>query len=105
LPDQQSNYIKLLNPTAGATWSAPTGTSATYQITTYMSNYSSTNKAGGALNSLSALTIAVGGKSGCSGMQTPGGAGTYYAGVIYAAQSSLIAAQKAKPGSLNALLS
>jgi len=91
-------------PGIGATWSAPTGNNPTYQITTYKSDYSSTNKAGGALNTSSALTIAAGGKSGCNGMQTPGGLGTYFAGAIYAAQSSLIAAQKANPGSLNAMI-
>jgi hypothetical protein len=103
-PTSNPTTVSYSTPTPGATWSAPTGTSATYQITTYLSNYSSTNKAGGALNTASALTIATGGKSGCSGMQTPGGEGTYYAGVIYAAQSSLISAQKANPGSLNALI-
>ena len=35
--------------------------------------------------------------TGKCGMQTPGGAGTYYAGVIYEAQSSLIAQSTANP--------
>jgi len=91
-------------PAAGATWSAPTGTAATYQITPYLSNYSATNLANGGLNTSSGLSIALGAKSGCSGMQTPGGDGTYYAGAIYAAQSSLVAAQAANPGSRNALI-
>jgi Flp pilus assembly protein TadG len=91
-------------PTSGATWSAPTGNNATYQIATFSSNYSSTNKAGGALSTSSALAISTGAKSGCQGLQTPGGDGTYYAGVIYAAQSALIAAQNANPGSLNAMV-
>lgn len=93
-------------PTAGAAWSAPTGTAATYQVTGYMSNYSANNKPNGGLNTSSALTIAAGGsgKSNCKGLQTPGGDGTYYAGAIYAAQSSLIAAQTANPGSLNAMI-
>jgi Putative Flp pilus-assembly TadE/G-like len=103
-PTSNPTIVPYSTPTPGATWSAPTGNNGTYQITTYLSDYSSTNKAGGALNTSSGLTIATGGKSGCSGMQTPGGDGTYYAGVIYAAQSSLIAAQKANPGSLNALI-
>jgi Putative Flp pilus-assembly TadE/G-like len=91
-------------PTAGATWAAPTTGSASYQVTSFLSNYSSTNKPGGALNTSSALTIAAGGKSGCNGLQTPGGDGTYYAGSIYAAQSALVTAQKNNPGSLNALI-
>jgi hypothetical protein len=93
-------------PTPGAAWVAPTGTAATYQITSYLNDYSSTNKSGGALNTSSALSIATGASSSknCSGVQTPGGDGTYYAGAIYAALSSLAAAQSANPGSLNALV-
>lgn len=105
-PTSNPTTLSYSTPTAGATW-VPTNfssTSPTYQITTYLSNYSSTNKAGGALNTSSALTIATGGKSGCQGLQTPGGEGTYFAGAIYAAQSSLIAAQSANPGSLNAMI-
>lgn len=93
-------------PVRGATWSAPTGKSATYQITDYLSDYSSSGKSNGSLNTSSLLAIAAGGnnKSGCQGLQAPGGKGTYYAGAIYAAQSSLIAAQAANPGSQNALI-
>ena len=103
-PTSNPTILSYSTPTPGATWSAPTGTAATYQITGYLSNYSSTNTSGGALNTTSPLVIATGGKSGCSGMQTPGGDGTYYAGVIYAAQSSLVAAKAANPGSLNAMI-
>lgn len=93
-------------PAAGATWSAPTGSAATYQVTGWLSDYSKTNHPSGGLNASSALSIAAGasGKSNCSGLQTPGGDGTYYAASIYAAQSALISAQKANPGSLNALI-
>ena len=35
----------------------------------------------------------------CAGLDSVGGDGTYYAGAIYAAQSSLMAAQAAAPGS------
>ena len=54
-------------PSIGATWSAPTGTAATYQVTGYLSNYSKTNEANGGLNTASALAIATGasGKSNC----------------------------------------
>jgi hypothetical protein len=103
-PTSNPTIVYYSTPTPGATWSAPTGTAATYQITGYLSNYSSTNMSGGALNTSSSLVIATGGKSGCNGMQTPGGDGTYYAGVIYAAQSSLVAAKAANPGSLNAMI-
>jgi hypothetical protein len=58
------------------------------------------------LDTSSALAIAAGANNtkSCSGLQTPGGDGTYYAGAIYAAQSSLLAAQAANPGSENALV-
>lgn len=105
-PTSNPTIVPYYLPTPGATWSAPTGTSATYQITNYLSDYSANNKANGGLNTSSALAIASGASTvkNCSGMQTPGGDGTYYAGVIYAAQSSLIAAQNANPGSLNAMI-
>ena len=45
------------------------------------------------LSSASNLVRAVNGKSGCIGMQAPCGDGTYYPGVIYAAQAALVAAQ------------
>ncbi|MGA8085862.1 MAG: VWA domain-containing protein [Terracidiphilus sp.] len=93
-------------PTPGASWTAPTGASATYQISDYLSDYSSNNQKGGSLNSSSSLGIATGasGSRNCTGMQTPGGEGTYYAGVIYAAQSSLDAAAAANPGSENIMI-
>jgi len=95
-------------PVIGATWSAPTGSSATYQITSYLDSYSATGKPNGGLDDSSPLGIASGAdtsaNSNCTGLQAPGGDGTYYAGVIYAAQSSLIAAQTANPGSQNALI-
>jgi len=93
-------------PGAGAGWSTPTGAAASYQVTSYLSNYSKTNKASGGLDPNSALSIAAGasGKSNCQGLQTPGGDGTYYAGAVYAAQSSLIAAEAANPGSKNAMI-
>jgi Putative Flp pilus-assembly TadE/G-like len=97
------SIVPYTTPTIGATWSAPTGSAGTYQITTYSDNYSSTNQQGGALNTSSGLAIATGAGS-CQGMETPGGDGTYYAGVIYAAQSSLMAAQAASPGTQNVMI-
>jgi hypothetical protein len=80
-------------PAAGSSWTGTGGLSTattTYQVTGFEYNYSSTNGKGGALPSTSSspLVAATTTKSGC-GMQTPGGAGTYYAGVIYEAQSAL----------------
>ena len=105
-PTSNPTVMPYSTPTEGALWSAPTGAGATYQITDYLSDYSSTNQQGGSLNTSSALAIATGGGTGknCGGMKTPGGAGTYYAGAIYAAQSSLKAAQLANPGSENIMI-
>jgi Putative Flp pilus-assembly TadE/G-like len=105
-PTSNPNIPSYYTPVRGATWLAPTGASATYQVTDYLSNYSSTGKVNGALNTSSSLSIAAGANttSNCSGLQAPGGDGTYYAGAIYAAESSLMAAQAANPGSQNALI-
>jgi hypothetical protein len=93
-------------PGAGATW-VPTNFSsknATYQLINYSNDYSSTYAAGGALSTTSQLAVDAGAKSGCNGLIAQGGAGTYFAGAIYAAQSSLVAAQAANPGSMNAMI-
>jgi len=105
-PTSNPTIVPYSTPTPGATWTAPTGAAATYQITDYLSDYSTTNQQGGSLSSSSDLTVATGGSSvtNCGGMQTPGGDGTYYAGAIYAAQSSLMAAQTANPGSQNYMI-
>ncbi len=105
-PSSNPGIVPYSTPTPGANWTAPTGSGATYQITNYLDDYTSNNQKGGTLNSSSALSIATGasGKSNCNGMQTPGGDGTYYAGVIYSAQSSLMAAQAANPGSQNIMI-
>ena len=112
-PTTNPTITPYTTPAQGATWKAPTGTAGTYQITTYDSGWSSNNQTGGSLNTSDPLTIATGGGVGtgsgknyhpCSGLQTPGGDGTYYAGAIYAAASSLVAQQSANPGSLNALI-
>jgi len=84
-------------PSIGSSTYAP-GTTAgtpTYQITPFLSNYKSADS-GTSLDTSSNLAMAVGsGKSSsgssCAGMQAPGGDGTYYAGVIYAAQAALTA--------------
>ena len=105
-PTSNPNIPNYYTPAIGATWSTPTGTAATYQVTSYLYNYSSTGKPGGSLNTSSPLAIAVGASTtkNCGGLQAPGGDGTYYAAAIYAAESSLMAAQSANPGSENALI-
>jgi Flp pilus assembly protein TadG len=91
-------------PSTTASSYTPTGSpAATYQVLDYASDYRSSDSAT-SLSSTSNTVIAVGGKSGCTGMQNPGGEGTYYAGAIYAAESSLLAEQAANPTSQNVLI-
>jgi Putative Flp pilus-assembly TadE/G-like len=105
------------NPTAGPyTFPSTTGSGLTnmsynngyttvyetYQVTGFLSDYRTGNQAT-TLTSTSNLTKAVGGKSGCTGMQTSY-ENTYYAGAIYAAQAALLAEQAAKPGTQNVII-
>jgi Flp pilus assembly protein TadG len=76
-------------------------TSATYQVVGFSSDYRASDTAS-ALSTSSNLVVAAGGKSLCSGMQAPGGVGTYYAGVIYAAQAALAATSA--PGTQNVMI-
>lgn len=96
-PSSNPSIVPYTSPTPGATWSAPTGANGTYQITSYLDNYSSTNASGGSISGSSALGIATGAGT-CQGVQTPGGDGTYLAGSIFAAQSSLMAQSQANGG-------
>jgi Flp pilus assembly protein TadG len=77
----------------------------TYQVLGFGNDYKTTDTAA-SLNQASSTAIAAGdsGKSGCSGLQAPGGEGTYYAQVIYAAQAALATQQSDNPGSKNALI-
>jgi Flp pilus assembly protein TadG len=76
---------------------------ATYQAVGFSSDYLSS----GSLSSSSSLVKAVGGKSGCGGIQPPnydGDYGTYYAGTIYAAQAALLSEQTSNSNSKNVLV-
>ncbi|MGA2437320.1 MAG: vWA domain-containing protein [Acidobacteriaceae bacterium] len=93
-------------PTAGASTYTPLGSPvATYEIVGFSSDYRTSDTAT-SLNTSSNVSKALGaGGSTCKyPMSNPGGAGTYYAGAIYAAQSALVAEQAANPGSQNALI-
>jgi Flp pilus assembly protein TadG len=76
---------------------------ATYEVVPFSTDYRSTDSST-SLNSGSDLAIAVGAVSGCKGLATPGGAGTYYAEAIYAAQAALMTQQTAVPHSKNAMI-
>ncbi len=71
-------------------WTAPTGSSGTYQLTGFLYDYSSNNQVGGSISTSSQLGMATGAGK-CSGIQPKGGQGTYLAGAIYAAQTALMA--------------
>jgi Flp pilus assembly protein TadG len=75
-----------------------------YQITSSASDYRSSDSTT-TLSPTSNIVVAAGGKSGCSGMQAPGGEGTYYAGVITAAQQQLVASSQTGVQNVMILLS
>lgn len=62
--------------------------SPTYQIVPFSSDFRTSDTAT-SLNSSSDLVKASGGASGCTGIQAVGGVGTFYAGIINAAQTYL----------------
>jgi Flp pilus assembly protein TadG len=81
-PGPAANYILGSGGTADSSYSS------TYQVVGFSSDYRTSDFAS-SLNNSSNLVQAVGGESGCAGMIAKGGEGTYYAGVIYAAQAAL----------------
>jgi Flp pilus assembly protein TadG len=72
-----------------------------YQIVGLSSDYRTSDTAT-ALNANSNIVKAVGGASGCKSLSAVGGVGTYYAGVITAAQAQLVA--NARPNTQNVLI-
>jgi Flp pilus assembly protein TadG len=81
-------------PPIGASSYSPSGTVPTYLIAPFSMDYLTSD--GGSLNPSSHVVQAAGGKSGCNGIAPPnndGDYGTYYAGVIYAAQAALLTEQ------------
>ena len=82
------------NVTTGSNQNLNLPSTATYEVIPFSSNYKASDTAT-SLASASYIVIAAGdsGVSGCSGIQAPGGEGTYYAQVIYQAQAALVAQQ------------
>jgi Flp pilus assembly protein TadG len=78
-------------------------TTPTYQIVGFSGDYRTSDTAT-SLSTSSNIAIAAGAKKSCTGLQAIGGEGTYYAGVIYAAESLLVTQQAAYPGTSNALI-
>ncbi len=81
----------------------PFPSTSTYQVVNFSSDYRDSDTST-SLNTSSDVAIAVGAKTGCSGMQAPGGDGTYYAQAIYAAQSYLVSEQSSFPTAKNVLI-
>ena len=75
----------------------------TYKVISFSNDYRTSDSAT-SLNSSSDMVRASGAGSGCSGIQAPGGAGTYYAQAIYTAQAALVTQQTNNPGSQNAMI-
>jgi hypothetical protein len=80
----------------------PPGT-PTYQIVGFSNDYRTSSRTA-KLNPDSDIVKALYGVSGCKGLKAVGGEGDYFAGAIYAAQSALLAEQKARPGSQNSIV-
>lgn len=83
--------------------SKPVTTPVTYQVVDYTSDFYLASS-GNRLNTSSNLVKAIGASSGCTAMKSNGGEGTYYAGVINAAQASLVAQKALYPKARNALI-
>jgi Flp pilus assembly protein TadG len=88
-PGPAANYILGSGGTGDASYSS------TYQVVGFSSDYRTSDYASG-LNTSSNLVQSVGGESGCAGIIAKGGEGTFYAGVIYAAQAALDAEKAAR---------
>ena len=98
----------LPTPPAYTTYSNLPGSipATTYQIVNFSSDYRPCDAATSAcgLSGTSDIVKAAGANSKCAGLRAIGGQGTYYAGVIYSAESLLLAQQAKNPNTQNALI-
>jgi hypothetical protein len=74
-----------------------------YQIIPLSSDYRASDTAT-ALTATSNLVLATGAERSCAGLDVVGGQGTFYAGVIDAAQAALVTAQASRPNSQNVMI-
>jgi Flp pilus assembly protein TadG len=95
--------LALPSSPSGASYSSKY--SGTYQVQTFDDGYRNSDNSA-TLYSGDGLASAVGyaTSGGCNGLQAPGGEGTYYAQVIYAAQAALVSQQASFPGSKNIMI-
>jgi Flp pilus assembly protein TadG len=76
----------------------------TYQVFSFSNNYKTTDTASTLYTSSNAVKATGYTGTSCAGIYPKGGAGTYYAQVIYAAQAALVTQQAGNPGSRNAMI-
>lgn len=98
-----SNSTYRLTQTNITNYDPTTGAADTYLIVGYSSDFK-TNPQTSTLSHSSNLVKALGGYSGCTPEYASGGAGTYYASVLYAAQASLSVEQKNNPNTENVIV-
>jgi hypothetical protein len=98
-----SQNLALPSATSGTNYSA--NYAGTYQVAAFEDSYRA-NDGSTTLDSGDSLSSAVGYETSgtCKGLQAPGGEGTYYAQIIYAAQSALVTQQGLYPGSKNIMI-
>jgi hypothetical protein len=84
-------------------YATPFPATSTYQVVDFSSDYR-TSDTTTSLNSSSNLVGAAKGNGGSPCLQAIGGAGTYYAQVIYAAQAYLVAEQSSYPNAQNVMI-
>lgn len=83
---------KTVTTTYNMTYAVTTSGSSGSYAPSYLADYR-TSDTTTSLNGSSTIVDASGGKSGCAEVQAPGGESTYYAGVLYGAQASLLQEQ------------
>jgi hypothetical protein len=88
-----------------STATSSNNTAGTYEVQAFDDGYRDSDSAG-TLYSGDGLASAVGYETSgtCNGLQAPGGEGTYYAQVIYAAETALASQQSKFPGSKNIMI-
>lgn len=125
LQEPRSGYTANYQPPwSGVTWElpysfppVPSSTSGyapgtgnmnpTYQVVGFSNDYNTTSNGTTSLNTSSNLVKAAGGASGCNGIAPgsyDGNYGTYYAGVLYAAQAALLKEQTVHADSSNVMI-
>jgi hypothetical protein len=98
------NFVNVTSGSSQNLAMETTGTDAgAYEIIPFNNTYKTSDSS--ALAVATALGEAVGASgSGCTGLSAPGGQGTYYAQVIYAAQAQLALQQSGNSGSKNVMI-